>query len=78
MKNENKLQNIDGKKVKINVDKILERKNSERFINFLNGSRDKVFTAILDVNNHYTMMYTLKEDTSEVKWLFWVEDLILM
>lgn len=78
MKNENKLQNINGKKVKINVDKILERKNSERFIKFLNSSRDKVFTAILDVDNHYTMMYTLKEDTSEVKWLFWLEDLILM
>lgn len=78
MKNENKFQNIDGKKVKINVDKILERKNSERFIKFLNSSRDKVFTAILDVDNHYTMMYTLKEDASEVKWLFWLEDLILM
>lgn len=78
MKNENKFQNIDGKKVKINVDKILERKSSERFVKFLNSSRDKVFTAILDVNNHYTMMYTLKEDTSEVKWLFWVEDLILI
>lgn len=78
MKNENKFQNIDGKKVKINVDKILERKNSERFINFLNSSKDKIFTAILDVDNHYTMMYTLKEDTSEIKWLFWVEDLILV
>ena len=72
------MKDITGAKVKLNVDKLLSRGCSEKFKHFLEESKDKEFTAILDVDMKYTTMYVLKEDTSPVKWLFHIEDLILV
>ena len=72
------MQNINGKKVKINVDKFKDRNLSNRFKRFIEDNKDKVFTAILDIDNKYTCMYILKEDESEVKWLFFVDDLVIL
>ena len=71
--------NIDNKKVKIDVEKIIERgKISNKFKKFITENKDTVFTAVLDIKNNYTIMYKLKEDDSNPKWLFWIEDLIVM
>lgn len=71
-------KNLDNKKVKINVDRIKARgKISIRFEEFLDKNKDKIFTAKLDVEKGYTMMYILEEDTNQIKWLFHVDDLIL-
>lgn len=71
--------NIDNKKVKIDVEKIIERgKISNKFKKFITENKDTVFTAVLDIKNNYTIMYELKEDDSNPKWLFWIEDLIVM
>ena len=73
------MENITGKKVKINYDKLFnERMNSKRYAKFLKKNKDTVFTAILDIDNKYTQMYILKEDESNPKWLFHVEDLIIV
>lgn len=82
---ENKYTNpdsYDGKKVKINIDRIMSRKTaiSQRFKNFVNQSKDKEFTA-LDAKSgtRFTgLIYELKEDNSPVKWLFYQDDLILI
>ena len=73
------MENITGKKVKINYGKLFnERMNSKRYAKFLKENKDTVFTAILDIDNKYTQMYILKEDESNPKWLFHVEDLIIV
>lgn len=74
--------NYDEKKVKINVDRIMNRKMpiSNKFKNFISRNKDNVFTA-LDTKNgtKFTgLIYELKEDNSPVKWLFYQEDLILV
>ena len=70
---------LDDKKVKINIDRIKSRGAiSTRFSEFLKENQDKIFTAKLDVENGYTKMYILKEDESPIKWLFHVDDLILI
>lgn len=72
----------DGKKVKINVDRIMSRKIaiSQRFRNFLNQNKDKEFTAVdAKSGTRFTgLIYELKEDTSPVKWLFYQDDLIIV
>lgn len=65
---------LNGKTVKINTDKILEKHNSTKFIKFVEDNKDKVFTALLYGN--YTQMYVLDEDISTPKWLFFENDLI--
>lgn len=65
---------LDGKKVIINVDKLLHIHHSVRFAEFLNANREAVFTASL--NAKYTQMYILEEDTTNPKWLFFEDDLI--
>ena len=70
---------LDNKKVKINLERIKSRGAiSTRFSEFLKENQDKIFTAKLDVENGYTKMYILKEDESPIKWLFHVDDLILI
>lgn len=65
---------LDGKKVLINVDKLLSNHNSVKFREFINANRNKVFTASL--YGKYTQMYILDEDVSSPKWMFFEDDLI--
>ena len=65
---------LDGKRVIINVDKLLSNHNSVKFREFINANRDTVFTASL--YGKYTQMYILDEDMSSPKWMFFEEDLI--
>lgn len=65
---------LDGKKVLINVDKLLTNHNSVKFREFLNANRNTVFTASL--YGKYTQMYILDEDISSPKWMFFEDDLI--
>lgn len=70
------MKDLNNKKVILNYDKLSKNNLSVRFRNFIESNKDKVFTASLDVDNHYTVMYVLKEDESEIKWLFYLDDLI--
>jgi hypothetical protein len=74
------MNDITGAKVKLNAEKIKSRCGclSTNFTNFLERSKDKVFTARLDVANDYVTMYILDEDDSDVKWLFHIDDLIIV
>ena len=65
---------LDGKRVIINVDKLLSNHNSVKFREFINANRDTVFTAAL--YGKYTQMYILDEDMSSPKWMFFEDDLI--
>lgn len=65
---------LDGKRVIINVDKLLSNHNSVKFREFINANRDTVFTASL--YGKYTQMYILDEDLSSPKWMFFEDDLI--
>ena len=65
---------LDGKRVIINVDKLLSNHNSVKFREFINANRDTVFTASL--YGKYTQMYILNEDISSPKWMFFEDDLI--
>ena len=65
---------LDGKKVIINVDKLLGNHNSVKFREFINANRYTVFTASL--YGKYTQMYILDEDISSPKWMFFEDDLI--
>lgn len=75
-----KIETLDGKKVKLDVDKILSRKLSvaDRFRKFLLKNRDVVFTAVdTKKGTKFTgITYELAEDSSPVKWLFYTDDLI--
>lgn len=77
----NNIETLNGKKVQIDVDKILSRKLSvsDRFRKFLLKNKDCVFTAV-DTHNGTKFtgtMYELVEDDSPVKWLFYTDDLIV-
>lgn len=72
------MKDITGAKVKIKMENFVNRPKSTKFEKFLNEADGKVFTAELDVEMGYTKMYTLAEDTSDVKWLFHIEDLELV
>ena len=65
---------LDGKRVIINVDKLLGNHNSVKFREFINANRYTVFTASL--YGKYTQMYILDEDMSSPKWMFFEDDLI--
>lgn len=65
---------LDGKKVLINVDKLLVNHNSVKFREFINANRETIFTASL--YGKYTQMYILDEDMSAPKWMFFEDDLI--
>lgn len=72
------MNDITGAKVKIKMKNFENRPKSTKFEKFLSEANEKVFTAELDVEMGYTKMYTLAEDTSDVKWLFHIEDLELV
>ena len=77
----NCLEDISGDKVKLATEKILKDKAklSKRYLEFIDKNKDKVFTAKLsikwDKNNYY---YVLEEDETVPKWLFAVDNLIII
>lgn len=71
-------ENWTGRQVRINFQLFAHRKKSKRFAAFLEESRGRTFTAVLDIDNKLVQMYALKEDESEPKWLFQPEELILV
>lgn len=77
----NNIETLDGKRVRIDVDKILSRKLSvsDRFKKFLLKNKDSVFTAVDTQKGTKStgIMYELAEDDSPVKWLFYTDDLIV-
>jgi hypothetical protein len=70
----------EGTKVKINVDKIFKEKGfadrMPRFRKFVQEARDKIFTVEYDPEHRdRPTLVCLKEDPSEVKWLWYIGDL---
>ena len=77
LENNKPRENWTGRRVRINFQRFADRQKSKRFAAFLEASRGRTFTAVLDIDNKLVQMYALKEDESEPKWLFFPEDLIL-
>lgn len=70
----------EGAKVKINVDRIYRQKDfamlQPRYRKFVQEARDKVYTVEYDPERRdRPSLVCLKEDPSEVKWLWHVSDL---
>lgn len=61
-----------NKKVKIKVDNYNKKELSSKFIKFLDGSKDKVFTAQQEKRYKGTDIYILEE---EPMWTFHVSNL---
>lgn len=74
--------NLNGKKVKINTDKIIRKGYplSKKFKRFITTYKDDVFTAKeSNIGTKITgVLYELEEDNSPVKWLFYVDDLVVV
>lgn len=71
----------EGTKVKINYDRLMKKRNelSDRFIDWITEHKDEIFTCEKDETlSDDDKRVQLAEDTSEVKWLFHVSDLILV
>ena len=60
------MENITGRKVKINVENFVGRTTSRKFKSFLDENSEKIFTAILDIENKYTSFYYDYVFTEEV------------
>ncbi len=71
-----------GDKVKLNVDKILNREIGKRvkYRNFVKRNKDTIFTLenISDKDNHLTYTFAELDDKKEIKWHFVVDELILV
>lgn len=77
------MEDFNNKKVMLDIEKILSKKRSfsQKYLKFLNENRNKIFTA-----EYYSRInrspskyfYTLREDNSEVKWIFTSDDFILI
>ena len=67
-------------KVKISIENIIKRigKPSSKFEQFLNDNCMNVFTSELIVDRSDLKLYTLKEDNTNPKWVFFEEDLIFL
>lgn len=67
-------------KVKISIENITKRigKPSSKFEQFLNDNCMNVFTSELIVDRSDLKLYTLKEDNTNPKWVFFEEDLIFL
>ena len=73
----------EGTKVKIDVEKLQKEKTynkrNVKWREFIENNKDTVFTVEYDENKKDNpKMVCLKEDTSPVKWLFFVGDLIVL
>lgn len=73
----------EGTKVKIDVEKLQKEKTynkrNVKWKEFIENNKDTIFTVEYDENKKDNpKMVCLKEDTSPVKWLFFVGDLIVV
>ena len=73
----------EGTKVKIDVEKLQKEKTynkrNVKWKEFIENNKDTVFTVEYDENKKDNpKMVCLKEDTSPVKWLFFIGDLIVI
>ena len=68
---------VVGDKVRLNVGSILHDSKSltEKFKKWVEDNKDTVFTAEQHKEGN-AIMFTLEEDTSEIKWVFWYGHLI--
>lgn len=72
----------EGDKVKINLSRIRKNKDykkfSNKYINFLNENKDKIFTVERPAGrlNSWENIWSLVEDISDPKWCFHESDLI--
>lgn len=70
-----------GSKVKIKCEQIMGRKDYPRmrsdYKQFIETNKETEFTVLIDekIHNKYKMV-SLKEDTKDPRWLFWVGDLV--
>jgi hypothetical protein len=72
---------IEGSKVKLNYDRIMENKEgkSEKYLEFVELHKDKELTIEYDaLHKDNPSVFCLKEDTNTSKWLFDISDLILI
>lgn len=71
---------VDGDKVRLNTDRIMANnfeKKSSRYKQFVQDNSSKVFTVEYDRDLMEDVpLYCLKEDPSEIKWLWVADDLI--
>lgn len=71
----------EGDKVKINLSLIRKNKDykkfSNKYINFLNENKDKVFTIERPSGrlNSWKNIWSFTEDESDPKWCFYANDL---
>lgn len=72
-----------GDKVTLNYDKLVSEKDYENktdnYKEFIETNKDTVFTVENDkyfANTRNNFVFQLKEDTSERKWLWFIDDLI--
>ena len=71
----------EGSKVKLNYEKIISQKNdkTENYLMFVENNKDKIFTIEYDENHQDNpSVFCLKEDTTSPKWLFNINNLILV
>ena len=72
----------EGDKVKINLSRIRKNKDykkfSNKYINFLNENKDKIFTIERPTGrlNNWRNIWSLAEDMSDPKWCFYESDLV--
>lgn len=72
---------IEGSKVKLNYDRIMEntKGKSEKYLEFVELHKDQVMTIEYDENHKDNpSVFCLAEDTNEAKWLFDISDLVLV
>lgn len=72
---------IEGSKVKLNYDRIMENteSKSELYLKFVEEHKDDVMTIEYDENHKDSpSIFCLVEDTNPVKWLFDISDLELV
>lgn len=75
----------EGDKVRLNYDKIIKEKGYEErldgYRDFVENNKDTIFTVAYDgkfKNTKEPTIVTLAEDTNDPKWLWYVNDLILV
>jgi len=72
----------DGDRVRLKVQQIKRRKNwprmNEKYKEFIEGSKDKIFTVKLKDGAVRGVSYRLATLVEEPMWYFWQEDLMLV
>lgn len=72
---------IEGSKVKLNYDRIMENTEdkSELYLKFVEEHKDDILTIEYDERHKDSpSIFCLAEDTNPVKWLFDINDLMLV